>query len=155
MNFFVWLIKTKRGLFTSPFIGNKYISCNDLTKDVIELKISSSKLLLNLSSGAIIFTFTILQYLSGQGKNFNHIFFVKIGWISLCVSILLSLPYLYFLTSHKVLSQKLKEKLDLKDQNFINNLYYSWINHMLIELFQFIFFVVGFVGIVLFALQNI
>jgi hypothetical protein len=141
----------------SPFIGNQFLCLDDLKTNILDLKINTSKQVLVLSAGTITFTFTIMQYLASNNAYFPSIWLIKIGWLSLTLSIVLGLLYLYSLTSHLVLFSRFKKTDEKSEEHglLIEAIYYVWTNHMKIEFLQFFCFTIGFISIVVFSIFSL
>lgn len=140
----------------SPFSGNEFLCRNNLSGEILELKTSVAKTVMQLSAGTIVLTFTIIQYLSAKSILFKYAIFLKLSWIFLTLSVLFGLLFFYFLISHMVIFPDIKPS---KNQEILNlqrskNLYFVWVSHMRAELLQFTFFFIGIVFLGFFAFLN-
>lgn len=141
--------------FQSPFRGNKYLSTSNLKGEILELKTATSKLVLQLTSGTIIFSFTIIQYLSSKNIHFSQLWLLKISWIFLILSIFFGLLFFYHLISHLLIFPRAIDKE--KHNTFTectNEALFAWLSHMASEFIQFITFWLGIVFLILFAFFN-
>lgn len=140
-------------IFRSPFLGNKYITCEDIASDISELKLGLSKTILTLSTGTVILTFTVIQFIVKNCSLLDNILFLRLGWALLLISILSSILFADYLVGHLILIRKIEKYKD--DKIFMNDMYASWKAHMWLELIQHYSFVIALILISIFTFYNI